>query len=160
VKRLWKALVVLGALVAVGIIGYHVLEDMTILDALYMTVTTLSTVGFGEVHPLSPIGRAFTIGLILFGVSTMAWAAESMVEALLEDQVRHVWWRRRMERMIDRLSDHYIVCGYGRMGEQIGRELTRRKLAFVVIERDPKVLEMLRANNVAKEKACFMQAFS
>ena len=84
-KRVWKALVVLGAWVAVGIIGYHVLEDMTILDALYMTVTTISTVGFGEVHPLSPIGRAFTIGLILFGVSTMAWAAESMVEALLED---------------------------------------------------------------------------
>ena len=147
-KRLWKALVVLGALVAVGIIGYHVLEDMTLLDALYMTVTTISTVGFGEVHPLSPIGRAFTIGLILFGVSTMAWAAESMVEALLEDQVRHGWWRRRMERIIDRLSDHYIVCGYGRMGEQIGRELTRRLLAFVVIERDPKVLEMLCANNV------------
>jgi hypothetical protein len=83
VKRLWKALVVLGALVAVGIIGYHVLEDMTILDALYMTVTTILTVGFGEMHPLSPIGRAFTISLILFRVSTMAWAAESMVEALL-----------------------------------------------------------------------------
>ncbi len=86
---------VLGALVGVGTIGYCVLEDMTLLDALYMTVTTISTVGFGEVHPLSRMGRACTIGLILFGVSTMAWAAESMVEALLEDQVRHVWWRRR-----------------------------------------------------------------
>lgn len=147
-QRVWKALTVLWALVAVGTIGYYVLEDMTILDALYMTVTTVSTVGFGEVHPLSRIGRAFTIGLILFGVGTMAWAAESMVEALLEDQVRHVWWRRRMERIINRLSDHYIVCGYGRMGEQIGRELTRRALAYVVIERDPKVLEMLHGNNI------------
>ncbi len=136
-RRVWKAIMVLGVLVGVGTIGYYVLEDMTLLDALYMTVTTISTVGFGEVHPLSRIGPAFTISLILFGVSTMAWAAESMVEALLEDQVRHAWWRRRMEYVIDRLSDHYIVCGYGRMGEQIGRELTRRTLAFVVIEREP-----------------------
>jgi len=148
VNRVWKALGVLGVLVAIGTIGYHILEDMTLLDALYMTVTTISTVGFGEVHPLSPVGRAFTIGLILFGVSAMAWAAESMVKALLEDQVRHAWWRRRMERVIDRLADHYIVCGYGRMGEQIGRELTRRGLAFVVVERDPQVLEMLHANNI------------
>src|SRR5262245_21603009 len=121
---------------------------MSVLDALYMAVTTLSTVGFGEVQPLSPPGRAFTIGLILFGVSAMAWAAQSMVAALLEDQVRHAWWRRRMERDIDQLSEHYIVCGYGRMGEQIGRELTRRGFAFVAIERDPKVLEMLRINNI------------
>ena len=66
---------------AVGTIEYHTLEDTTILDALYMTVTTISTVGFGEVHPLCDRGRAFTIGLILFGVSTMARAAESLVEA-------------------------------------------------------------------------------
>ena len=147
-KRVWKAIMVLGALVGVGTIGYYVLEDMTLLDPLHMTVTTISTVGFGEVHPLSRTGRTFTIGLILFGVSTMAWAAESMVEALLEDQVRHARWRRRMEHVIDQLSDHYIVCGYGRMGEQIGRELTRRALAFVVIEREPRVLEMLRTNNI------------
>ena len=83
-NRLWKALVVLGALVAIGTTGYHTLEDMTVLDALYMAVTTLSTVGFSEVQPLSPPGRAFTIGLILFGVSAMAWAAQSMVAALLE----------------------------------------------------------------------------
>jgi voltage-gated potassium channel len=148
VKRVGQALTVLGTLVAVGTLGYHTLEDMTILDALYMTVTTISTVGFGEVQPLSYRGRAFTIGLILFGVITMAWAAESMMEALLEDHIRHAWWRRRMERVIDRLSNHYIVCGYGRMGAQIGRELTRRELAFVVIEQDPKVLEILRLNNI------------
>jgi voltage-gated potassium channel len=148
VKKVWQALAVLGTLVAIGTIGYHTIEDMIVLDALYMTVTTLSTVGFGEVHPLSHRGRAFTIGLILFGVSAVAWAAESMVQALLEDHVRHAWWRRRMERVIDRLAGHYIVCGYGRMGVQIGRELTRRALAFVVIEQDPQVLEMLRRQSV------------
>ena len=112
-KRVWQALAVLGVLVAVGTIGYHTLEDMTILDALYMTVTTISTVGFGEVRPLGDRGCTFTIGLILFGVSTMAWAAESMVAALLEDHIRHAWWRRRMDRVIDRISNYYIVCGLG-----------------------------------------------
>lgn len=148
VRRLWKALGLLGMAVALGTIGYYLIEQMTVLDALYMTVTTISTVGFGEIHPLSPMGRAFTIVLIVCGVSSMAWAAESMVEVLLEDQLRHAWWRRRMERDIARLTAHYIVCGYGRMGEQIGRELTRRGLDFVVIDRAPEVLAMLRDQGI------------
>lgn len=148
VRRLWKALGLLGMAVALGTIGYYFIEQMTVLDALYMTVTTISTVGFGEIHPLSPMGRAFTIVLIVCGVSSMAWAAESMVEVLLEDQLRHAWWRRRMERDIARLTAHYIVCGYGRMGEQIGRELTRRGLDFVVIDRAPEVLAMLRDQGI------------
>lgn len=148
VRRLWKALGLLGMAVALGTIGYYLIEQMTVLDALYMTVTTISTVGFGEIHPLSPMGRAFTIVLIVCGVSSMAWAAESMVEVLLEDQLRHAWWRRRMERDITRLTAHYIVCGYGRMGEQIGRELTRRGLDFVVIDRAPEVLAMLRDQGI------------
>ena len=120
-KRVRKALVVLGALVAVGTIGYHVLEDMTLLDALYMTVTTISTVGFGEVQPLSRLGRAFTIGPILFGVSTMAWAAESMVAALLEDQVRHAWWRHRINLLgqIPRSLLRLLPWCYGRGYERL-----------------------------------------
>jgi voltage-gated potassium channel len=139
---------VLGALIAVGTFGYYFLEDMTILDALYMTVTTLSTVGFGEVQPLSPRGRLFTIGLILFGVSTVAWAASSMVEVFFGEQLRHAFWRHRMEHTIDQLSNHYIICGYGRMGRQIGTELTRRGLAFVAIEQNADVVESLRVNNI------------
>jgi voltage-gated potassium channel len=139
---------VLGALIAVGTFGYYFLEGMTILDALYMTVTTLSTVGFGEVQPLSPRGRLFTIGLILFGVSTVAWAASSMVEVFFGEQLRHAFWRHRMEHTIDQLSNHYIICGYGRMGRQIGTELTRRGLAFVAIEQNADVVESLRVNNI------------
>jgi voltage-gated potassium channel len=139
---------VLGALIAVGTFGYYFLEDMTRLDALYMTVTTLSTVGFGEVQPLSPRGRLFTIGLILFGVSTVAWAASSMVEVFFGEQLRHAFWRHRMEHTIDQLSNHYIICGYGRMGRQIGTELTRRGLAFVAIEQNADVVESLRVNNI------------
>lgn len=147
-SRYRAALSVLGALVAVGTSGYHFLEGMTILDALYMTVITLSTVGFGEVHPLSPLGRLFTIGLILFGVSAVAWAASSMVEVFFSEQLRHAFWRHRMEGMINQLSNHYIICGYGRMGRQISAELTRRSLAFVVIERNTDVVEGLRADNI------------
>jgi voltage-gated potassium channel len=121
---------------------------MTILDALYMTVITLSTVGFGEVHPLSPLGRLFTIGLILFGVSAVAWAASGLVEVFFSEQLRQAFWRHRMELMIDQLSGHYIICGYGRMGRQIGAELIRRGLAFVVIERNPDVVANLRATNM------------
>ena len=143
-----KALSVLGTLVVVGTFGYHMLEEMTLLDALYMTVITLSTVGFGEVQPLSPLGRLFTIGLILFGVGTVAWAASSMVEVFFSEQLRHTFWRHRVERMIDQLSNHYIICGYGRMGRQIGAELTRRGLAFVAIERNVDVVETLRTHNI------------
>jgi voltage-gated potassium channel len=139
---------VLGVLVAVGTVGYHLLERMTILDALYMTVITLSTVGYGEVRPLSPLGRLFTIGLILFGVSAVAWALSSMIEVFLGEQLRHALWRHRMERVIEQLAYHYIICGYGRMGQQIGLELTRRGLAFVVVEQDPEVAEELRGQGI------------
>jgi voltage-gated potassium channel len=139
---------VLGAPVVVGTFGYRFLEDMSILDALYMTVITLSTVGFGEVRPLSPPGRLFTIGLILFGVSAVAWAVSSMIEEFFGEQLRYTFWRRRMERVIDQLSHHYIICGYGRMGQQIGLELTRRGLAFVVIEQDAEIVEVLQVQGI------------
>ena len=114
--RYRAALLILGGLVAVGMSGYYFLEQMTILDALYMTVITLSTVGYGEVHPLSPVGRLFTVGLILFGVSAVAWAASGMVEAFLGEQLRQTFWRHRMERIIDQLSQalrHLWLWPYG-----------------------------------------------
>jgi voltage-gated potassium channel len=142
------ALGVLGSLVAVGTVGYHVFEHMTVLEALYMTVITLSTVGFGEVHPLSPFGRLFTIGLIFCGVSTVAWALGIIVEAFVGEQMRSVLWRRRMEHVIERLYQHYIICGHGRMGGQIGIELSRRGLAFVVIDQDTEAVESLQAQGI------------
>ncbi|GIX46939.1 MAG: potassium transporter TrkA [Candidatus Tectimicrobiota bacterium] len=142
------ALALLGALVVLGALGYHLLEGMSALDALYMTVITLSTVGFGEVVPLSPPGRVFTIGLIILGVGAVAWAATSLAEVFFAEQLHHALWRYRMQHAIDRLSGHYIICGYGRMGQQIGLELQRRGLPFVVIDRDEGVLEALQASGV------------
>jgi voltage-gated potassium channel len=147
-RRYRAALSVLGGLVAAGTLAYHFLERMSILDALYMTVITLSTVGFGEVQPLSRYGRLFTIGLILFGVGAVTWAVRSAVEVFFDEQLRQGFRRHRMERILDQLSQHYIICGYGRMGRQIGEELTRRGLAFVVIEQDREVIEGLRVSNI------------
>lgn len=147
-QRLKKALFVLGILVVLGTSVYQAIEHMSFLDALYMTIITLSTVGFGEVQPLSPTGKLFTIGLIIIGVSSMAWAASSVVEVILGEQLQHALWKRHMKKAVDQLRGHYIICGYGRMGQQIGNELARRQLSFVAIEREPQILELLRKRNV------------
>lgn len=123
-----------------GTIGFTILEDWSLLDSLYMTIITLSTVGFGEIRPLSPAGRLFTALLILLGVGTLAYAATRMIEALLEQRLLH--WRR-MQMEIKRIRDHVIVCGYGRMGQTVCAQLISRSVPLVVVERDRAVAEQL-----------------
>jgi voltage-gated potassium channel len=126
-----------GVLVVIGTVGYILIERMSVVDALYMTVITIATVGFGEVHPLDNAGRIFTIGLIVTGVATFAWAAGSGVEVLLGHNLVIRVQRRRMQEFLDEVRDHYIVCGFGRMGRQVVRDLDARKERFVVVDRDP-----------------------
>jgi voltage-gated potassium channel len=136
-RRLRLSLALLIALVALGTLGYVVIEDYPPLDALYMTVITLATVGFSEVHLLHPAGRLFTIGLIVVGLGVVSAAVGSALELLFGAQLRDVIGRQRMERHLETLKDHSIVCGYGRMGQEIAREFQARGLPFVVIERNP-----------------------
>ncbi|HWZ58874.1 MAG TPA: potassium channel protein [Gemmatimonadaceae bacterium] len=130
--------VVIGLLLtAVGTAGYIVLEHWPPLDAFYMTVITLSTVGYGEVHTLTPAGRSFTIALIVGGLATLGYFATSVTQYVTSGVLTGDFRRRRMQHLIDAMSDHYIVCGYGRVGHEITAELHRRKRQAVLVDRDP-----------------------
>jgi voltage-gated potassium channel len=124
--------------VAVGVIGYHVLEGYTWLEACYMTAITLSTVGFHEVRPLSPVGQVFTILLLAGGLGVVFYTAVAVVEKVVEGEFQQLFGRRRMYKKIAALSGHYIVCGFGRIGEVVCRELASKPVSFVVIEQDEK----------------------
>jgi len=129
-------LIALGLVIVtlIGMAGFHYIEGWTWFEGLYMVITTFSTIGYQEVHPLSHAGRVFNVVLILVGVSLVFLGIGSLTQALLEFELRSFFGRRRMEREIDRLSDHYIICGAGRVGRSSARELARRPARFVVIE--------------------------
>ncbi len=148
IRQFRLALVALVALVVLGTLGYHILEGWPILDSLYMTVITLGTVGYKEIGPLDPPGKVFTIGLIIFGVGIVFWAGASLIEAVIGEQIWHAIQRRRMQKQIDGMRDHYIICGFGRMGQQIAKDLARERVPHVVIEQNPEQLPKLIARDV------------
>ena len=135
VRRLRVGITVFGAVIAVGTAGY-LLMGFSPLDALYQTVTTVSTVGFREVEVLSGPGKAFTIVLILLGVGTALYTFGVLVEGLVEGQLLELLGRRRMERRIARLTDHVVVCGYGRVGRAIADQVLSSGRDVVVVDRD------------------------
>jgi voltage-gated potassium channel len=132
-------------LMVFGTIGYRIIEGWPALDSLYMTVITLSTVGFGELRPLSPVGKVFTSMLILMGVGTLAYTATTITQTILEKRLFH---RRRIQMDIKRTSQHVIVCGYGRMGETVCDHLVERGVPLVVIERDAARCEDLDSKKI------------
>ncbi|HZD01281.1 MAG TPA: potassium channel protein [Actinomycetes bacterium] len=127
-------LALLVAVTVYGVAGYRVLEGWSLLDALYMTVITLSTAGFREVHPLSVRGQAFTISLILGGVAALFVSLGVVTELVVSGTLARVLKRRRMDIRISRLDRHYVICAYGRVGRSVAEELARQGLPFVVIE--------------------------
>jgi voltage-gated potassium channel len=142
VPRRYLVLVLIPTiLVAGGTAGYYLLEeDYSLFDSLYMTVITLTTVGYGEVHPLSPQGKLFTIGLLLVGVLTFFYTVTELVRVVISGEVQELLGRRRMQRSLAGLSHHMIICGYGRMGRHVCREFSRQGLPFVIIDRRPELL--------------------
>ena len=132
-------------LIVAGTLGYYFLEEgWSLFDALYMTVTTLTTVGYGEVHPLSVRGRAFTMLLLLGGVFTLVYTATAIIRAIVSGEVRSVLGRQVMERNLAELANHFIICGFGRMGRHVCQEFASQQLPFVVIEREAAELEDFR----------------
>ncbi len=150
-SRLIRIALVLVLVIVVGTVGYRVIEHGTawsVLDALYMTVITLASVGFQEVHPLSPAGRVFTIFLILGGTGVVVYGISTLTAFIVEGELTSVLRRRRMQRGIDKLTDHFIVCGADQTGRYAIDELEKTKQRFVVVDRNPERLQELEARGV------------
>ena len=143
-RRLLVAALLLSALVVLGVAGFMLIEGWSFLDALYMTVTTITTVGFQEVQPLSDGGRIFTVFLILFGVGVAFYILTTLVATVVEGDLGLALGVRRMKGRIEALRDHHILCGFGRVGEEIAREFTDRKIPFVIVESVPESLDRAR----------------
>ena len=124
-------------LIVFGTLGYMAIEGWNMLEALYMTVITLATVGYGEVHRVSDIGHIYTIILIIIGVGFFLYVAGAVIQFMVEGRVRAIFGRRRLDRKISRLKNHYIVCGYGRIGKVICHKLLRENFSVVVIDKNP-----------------------
>ncbi|RNC68010.1 MAG: potassium channel protein [Desulfuromonadales bacterium] len=143
VRHLKISILILALLISGGTAGYMSLQGWDFLDALYMTVITLGTVGFREVHELDQTGKIFTICLIIFGVSVLGYIVGSLAQIMFEGQFQRIIGRKKVERKIELLKDHYIICGFGRIGALICREFAAKPIPFLVIEKHPEVHEKL-----------------
>ncbi|RLB05148.1 MAG: potassium channel protein [Deltaproteobacteria bacterium] len=159
------ALLLLLTTVFIGTWGYVVLEHANLLDAFYMTIITLTTVGYKEVFPLGKWGRIFTIFIIFFGMGTVLYLAGSFTQMIIEGELRKILGRRKLENKIKSLRNHVIVCGFGRIGEVVSQEIRDHgSVDVVVIENDPKVLTKLEEGGYlyipgdATEEDCMMRA--
>lgn len=138
-QKLLLSLFLIVLVISFGTLGYMFIEGWDLVDSLYMTIITLASVGYKEVHDLSLNGKMFTIILIIGGVGTVAYALTAGARIILEGELQDVFGRRRLEKKIRELKDHYIICGYGRMGKIICRELREKDQKFIVIEKNPEL---------------------
>lgn len=150
-KRLKIAFFLLFCTILFGTAGYYLVEGMTLFESFYMTMITISTVGFMEVKPLSVYGRIITIIIIITGVSIGAYTIGMILKMFVEGEISKTFGRRKMEKQISELRDHYIICGYGRIGSLICRELFAHDIGFVVIDND-----LLAIERMEKEKILYL----
>jgi len=142
-----KPVILFFLIIFIGTIGYLIIEKWNILECLYMTVITVFTVGFKEVKPLTPTGRIFTIFIIFSGVSTAFYAFTKVAEIAFEGGIRKFWRKRMKEKKLKNISNHYLVCGYGRMGQIVQERLEMENIPHVVIENDREKLHILEGKN-------------
>jgi len=134
----------------IGVVGFMILEDYPLLDACYMALITMTTIGYSEVHSLTEVGRIFNSFFIVFSVTTTFFVIGMLTHAIVELEFSGYFSNRRTRRMIDHLNDHFIVCGYGRVGRRAVEELRNSKAPFIIIEQDPALAEAaMRAGNLA-----------
>jgi len=136
-KRLIPPFVILAIIITVGILGYTLVEGWSLLDAVYMLVITLFTVGFNEVHDLSRFGEMLTMFIIVCGVGTAIYTVGQFGEMIVEGQIFGYRRKKRMEKKIKDMKGHYIICGFGRVGHQVADELAANNIPYVVVDRKP-----------------------
>lgn len=143
-RRVVRAFTTLFVVLIIGSSGYMVIEDWGFLDSLYMTVITITTVGYGEVRSLSDLGRVFSIILIIFGVGIIALLAQAMIEL----QVKSLIGRQKLGLKMRSIKNHYVLCGFGRIGKTIAREMKLNKIPMVVIDNMPEERELLESEGI------------
>ena len=140
-RRILLIALAIVALLAAGTAGFTLIEGYPVFDAFYMTLTTMTTVGYMEVHPLHFWGRVFNSFLIIFGVTTILISIGAMTQGIIELEFGDALSKRRNKRMIDKLENHFIICGYGRVGRGAASELQHAGVPFVVVDRDAERVE-------------------
>jgi voltage-gated potassium channel len=143
--HMWRPIALFLSLVLIGTIGFHFIEALSFLDSLYMTIITVFTVGFREIkEPMSALGQVFTIFIILGGVGTVLYTISKLAEIVYEGTINKIWRRKRMEKNIQKLKDHFIICGHGRIGQTVRERLEAENLPFVVVDNSAEGLAALR----------------
>jgi voltage-gated potassium channel len=145
-RRLLWGIGLLVIIIVAGVIGYVVIEEWSFVDALYMTIITITTVGYAEVHPLTTNGQIFSIFLIVGGVSGALYALSGIAGYIIEGHLGTTLGRRRMEKTITKLKRHFILCGYGRVGQEIARIFTEEGVSFVVIDKNQESIASIEKN--------------
>ena len=145
-RSMYLAILLLLGIVVIGTVGYIFIEGYNLIDALYMTVITMSTVGFEEVEPLSDAGQIFTFFLIVFSFGIFAYAVTTLTRYIVDGIFRYYYMDLKIKKRIDKLKDHVIVCGYGRNGRQALEELTRHQVEVVIVDSQNSIIEEIRKN--------------
>lgn len=147
-RHLIVSIILSLVILVVGTAGYMIIEDWRFLDALYMTVITISTVGYREINQVGDAGRVFTILLVAIGVGFTLYVAAAVVQFMVEGRMRIILGRRRLDKKINRLKNHNIVCGYGRIGRVICRNLRRKPLEVVAVDKSPELIPLMDEDDI------------
>ena len=146
-EKILKGFLALAVILCVGTSGYMIIEGWSFLDSLYMTAITITTVGYREISPPSPIGMIFTILIAFSGIGTIFYFLSLIAQAMFEIQLTAIIERRKLGSLMRAMKDHYIICGFGRLGKTICRELHSNRVPFVVIENRPDMVQVLEHEN-------------
>jgi len=147
-KRFIVPIGVLGAILVMGSLGYMLLQGWPLLDSLYMTVITVATVGYQEVHPLTSAGRVFTIFVIIAGIGALTLFIERIGRLAVEGEFKKILWRQKVEKSIQDLKSHVIICGYGKVGREVRGELAESGTPFVIVEKEDPVARELEREGI------------